>query len=90
MAIHEVVFTLERTFKRSKKFIRESLEDILGLPSVNVSSRDRVATMFELYEQLNMDFGDAYLAALALESDARVVSFDRGFNRVPGLTRLEP
>ena len=35
-------------------------------------------------------FTDAYLAALALESDGQVISFDRDFDRVPGVTRVDP
>ena len=33
---------------------------------------------------------DAHLAALALEHDATMVSFDRDFGRFPGLTLLVP
>lgn len=89
-AIHEVVFTLERSYKRDKSFIRESVEEILGLTSVSVSSPERIAMAFEMYEVLNADFGDAYVAALALETDGQVISFDRGFDRIPGVTRVEP
>jgi predicted nucleic-acid-binding protein len=90
MAIHEVVFTLERSYKREKRYIRKSLEEVLGLSAVSLSSRDRIAITFEIYEQLNADFGDAYIAALAMESDGQVISFDRGFDRIPGVTRVEP
>ena len=33
---------------------------------------------------------DAHIAALALANDARVCSFDRDFERFPGVTRVEP
>ena len=33
---------------------------------------------------------DAYLAALAIEHSARLVSFDRGFSRFPGVAWLDP
>jgi toxin-antitoxin system PIN domain toxin len=33
---------------------------------------------------------DAYLAALALENDATLVTMDRGFARFPGLRLLDP
>lgn len=33
---------------------------------------------------------DAYLAALAIENDATLVSHDRGFRRFPGLRLLDP
>jgi predicted nucleic acid-binding protein len=31
-----------------------------------------------------------HYAALALESDSQVTSFDRDFDRIPGVTRVEP
>jgi hypothetical protein len=31
-----------------------------------------------------------HYAALALESDSQVISFDRGFDRIPGVTRVDP
>lgn len=46
-----------------------------------------------LCEELNLrgnDVNDAYLAALALEHDASLVTADRGFGRFPGLTVLDP
>ncbi len=36
------------------------------------------------------DVNDAFLAALAIEYDATLVSADRGFARFPGLTCLDP
>ena len=36
------------------------------------------------------DVNDAYLAALALEHDATLVSVDKGFARFEGLRRLDP
>ncbi|MBE0608287.1 MAG: PIN domain-containing protein [Dehalococcoidia bacterium] len=36
------------------------------------------------------DVSDAYLAAFAIENNATFVTFDRGFQRFPGLRVLEP
>jgi len=36
------------------------------------------------------DVADAYLAAFALENNATFVTFDRGFQRFPGLRVIEP
>lgn len=36
------------------------------------------------------DMNDAFLAALALEYDATLVTADKGFNRFPGLRILDP
>jgi len=47
----------------------------------------------ELCQQLGLrgnDINDAYLAALALEYDAELVSADRDFRRFPGLSLVDP
>ena len=36
------------------------------------------------------DINDAFLAALAIEYDATLVTADKGFNRFPGLRILDP
>jgi hypothetical protein len=36
------------------------------------------------------DVPDAYLAALAVDHEATLVSLDRGFRRFPGLRLLDP
>jgi predicted nucleic acid-binding protein len=46
---------------------------------------------FDFYVDLNMQFGDAYHAALTERLQlTQVLSFDRDFDRVAGLERIEP
>ena len=47
--------------------------------------------VFDLHADLNLSFADAYHAALIEQHGLEeIVSFDRGFDRVPGLRRVEP
>ena len=48
-----------------------------------------VASVY-LRQTLGLSFFDSHYAATALELDARIVSFDRAYDRVQGLTRIEP
>lgn len=46
---------------------------------------------FTLYVDLSIPFADAYHAAVAEGLASRsIVSFDRDFDRIPGLTRIGP
>jgi predicted nucleic acid-binding protein len=90
ISLFEVVFTLHRQYKRGRTEIAETVSDFISHPSVRFPQRDRALTALSIFDSNNVDFGDAYIAALALESDGRVISFDRDFDRIPGLTRVEP
>jgi predicted nucleic acid-binding protein len=88
--LFEVVFTLYRSYKKDRIEIVESLTSFLVLSGVRFPENRRALAALNLFGQFSMDFGDAYIAALALESDGQVISFDRDFDRIPGVTRVEP
>ncbi|WP_407079795.1 type II toxin-antitoxin system VapC family toxin [Candidatus Hakubella thermalkaliphila] len=47
--------------------------------------------MFDLYVELNLSFADAYHAGLMQQNKLnQIVNFDKGFDRVPELERVEP
>jgi predicted nucleic acid-binding protein len=90
-AIFEAVFVLDRTYRKGKVAIAEAFLALLDLQSVEVDFPGRLRVAFGLYAEFNMSFGDAYIAATALEApEAEVISFDRDFDRIPGITRIEP
>ncbi len=88
--LFEVVFTLDRSYKKTRTDIVENLSSFLTLPGVKFSEPRRALAALDIFGRSNVDFGDAYVAALALESDGQVISFDRDFDRIPGVTRVEP
>ncbi|MEP6649776.1 MAG: TA system VapC family ribonuclease toxin [Lapillicoccus sp.] len=68
---------------------------VLDAPSVvAVSPSPRHWSLFEEYvHDLRLtgnDIPDAYLAALAVDHEATLVTLDRGFRRFPGLRHLNP
>jgi predicted nucleic acid-binding protein len=47
--------------------------------------------MKDLYVNLNLSFADAYYAVLMERLHlTEIVTFDKEFDRVPGITRVEP
>ncbi|MBI4758360.1 MAG: PIN domain-containing protein [Chloroflexi bacterium] len=89
--IFEVVFTLQRQYHQPKARIREAILPLIELPGIILPGKRRLRKAFDLYVDLNLSFADAYHAVLMeqLKLD-EIVTFDRGFDRVPGIKRLEP
>ncbi len=89
--VFEAVFTLQRQYHVSKAEIRDNLLPLLQLPGVGLPGKSRLAAIFDLYVDLNLSFIDAYHAdlmkRLRLEE---IVSFDKGLDRVEGISRVEP
>ena len=88
--LFEVVFTLGRTYKMSRPQVVRLMRGFLMLPAVTFPRRRRALVALEIFERSSFSFADAYVAALAMESDGQVISFDRDFERIPGVTRVEP
>ena len=90
--ILEAVFTLQRTYHYSKDQIRQALLPIIDLPALRLPGRRRLHKALALYHDLNISFNDAYYAVLLMQEMGltEVISFDRDFDRVPGVERREP
>jgi predicted nucleic acid-binding protein len=93
LVIAEAVWVLSnpRNFTLSRTDIRDLLLPIIGLPDLDVPSKALYVRIFDFYTSLPIDFIDAYNAAHAeLQSPPAMYSYDRHFDRVPTVTRLEP
>lgn len=89
--VFETVFTLERLYRQPKPAIRDALLPLLELPGVVLPGKRRLRRVFDYYVNNNLSFADAYHAVLAQDLNlSEIVSFDRGFDRIPGLRRIEP
>ena len=90
-AIFETVFTLERSYRVARADIREGLLSLIELPGLAISGKQRVRRAFDLYVERNMSFGDAYhVAVMEQLGIEEIASFDRDFDKVPGIRRVEP
>jgi predicted nucleic acid-binding protein len=69
----------------------ELIDRLLDLPGIVVVDEVLLRDTVLLWSRGRLDFADAYLAALARRiSDSSVLSFDRDFDRVEGVARLDP
>jgi uncharacterized protein len=89
--VFETVFTLERFYKQSKEAIRGAFLPLIELPGIVLPGKRRFRRVFSYYIGKNIPFADAYHAVL-MESLrlTRIVSFDRDFDRIPTVARVEP
>jgi predicted nucleic acid-binding protein len=64
---------------------------ILDLPGVEVADAILLADALRLWQDGSLDFADAYLGACARGTrSSGVLSFDRDFDRIPGVRRIDP
>ena len=91
IVVFEVVFTLQRRLRLSKEAIRDSVLPLLELPGLILPRKRRFSDVFDLYVDHNIAFADAYHAVLMKQAGlTEIVSFDREFDRLPGIRRIEP
>jgi len=91
--IAEVVYVLSspRRYHLPRPAIRTFLAGVLAFPGVSIAHKGTYLRALELYEAHNVDFEDALIAAhMERTGTAAVVSFDRDFDRIPGITRRDP
>ena len=91
LVIFETVFTLQRQYRQPKAIIRDGVLAILDLPGILLPGKRRYYRIFDLYVDLNISFADAYHVVLMEQLKlTEIVSYDREFDRVPGINRSEP
>jgi predicted nucleic acid-binding protein len=91
IVISEIVFTLQKLYRQPKADIRDHLLPLIELPGIILPGKRRFRRIFDIYVNLNLSFADAYHAVLLDQLKLQeLVSFDRGFDRVPGIKRIEP
>lgn len=91
LVLADVVWTLEKYYRRSKDEIVELLVSLIALRGLHCSGKETVFRALRLYASHNIDWTDAFVAAQLLAHKTRTVySYDRDFDRIDGLSRVEP
>lgn len=90
LILADIIWTLEKFYQQPKKRVRELLIPILNLRSLRFSSKKTARKALQLYVEKSLDWTDAVTAAQMLaRGQSEIYSYDRGFDRIEGLTRLE-
>jgi predicted nucleic-acid-binding protein len=92
MVIAEVVWVLESGYSLNNASIAPLIRGILATPGLDVINGPQIARAVEVYESANIDFIDAYIAAvMEKQGITELYSFDRKhISRLKGIDRKEP
>jgi len=80
-----------RSEKMEDKLLKH-LAAVAALPNVKyiALTPDVAVASVYLRQTLNLTFFDSHYAATALNLDRTIISFDKAYDKVPGLTRIKP
>lgn len=84
----ELIYRSERIEHK----LLEHLAAVAALPNVKyiALSPDIAVASVYLRQTLNLTFFDSHYAATALNMDRKIISFDKAYEKVSGLIRIEP
>jgi predicted nucleic acid-binding protein len=91
--IAEVVYVLasKQLYNLPREQIRGLLRPLVSLPGLKLPQRRMYLRALDLYAAYAIDFEDALLVAqMERQKVTEVYSYDRDFDQVDGITRLEP
>lgn len=90
--IFETVFTLERSYRVGRTEIRDNVLSVMALDGIRLPGKQRYRAVFDLYVNTPaLSFADCFYVVLMRRLRlTEILSFDRGFHRVPDVRRVEP
>lgn len=87
--IAEIVWVLTSFYKLPKVSIIEKIRALINTKSMQCNNSLLEETL-ALWEEYNISFIDAYLAAVGKQQSLKIYSYDEKFDKVKGVTRQEP
>ena len=91
LVIFETIYTLQSFYKVPRQHIKEQVLAIISLRSLHLPDKSLYYRAFDLYVTKNISFADAYNAVyMQSEEISNIYSWDRDFDKIDGITRLEP
>lgn len=91
LVIFETIYTLQSFYRVPRRIIKEQILSIISLRSLHLPDKSLYHRAFDLYITKNISFADAYNAVyMQAEEITHIYSWDRDFDKIDGITRLEP
>ena len=89
--VAETVWVLSSFYKFSKAEIKEVLLPILANDGIELANERDMLLALTLFADMNVDFVDALVSVhMNNENVHDIASFDRHFDRLPGVHRVSP
>lgn len=90
VTLAEIVWVLTSYYEIPKENVCDKLQSLLMLENIQ-ANKELLLQALALYQNHNISFIDAYLASYALtEKINKIYSFDRDFDKIKKIKRLEP
>ena len=86
----EIAWTLESYYKLPRPAVGEKLMALLNTDGLTFTSSNVLTDTVLRYSEHNVDFADAYHAAIAANKKTDVYTYDRDYDRFTDIKRLEP
>ncbi len=91
LVIAETEWILRSGYCEEKTRVVFCLKQILGSENIKIDNKKDLLEAVSLYEKFNIDFTDCVNAVFVKNSSSTdVYSFDKHFDKFPGIKRLEP
>jgi predicted nucleic-acid-binding protein len=91
MVIAEIIWVLESYYELPHQDVQEKVEKILNTPNLICPHKDLILNALTIYGENNIDYIDAYNALILKDKGIKeVYSYDKHYDRMDWLTRLEP
>jgi len=87
----DIIWILEKYYKQTREDIREWITAILSLQGLTFSDKKMALNALDIYVAKKIDWSDASAAIQMLQRDiTEIYSFDKHFDRIDGIIRIEP
>jgi len=87
----DIIWILEKYYKQTREDIREWITAILSLQGLTFSDKEMALNALDIYVAKKIDWSDASAAIQMVQRDiTEIYSFDKHFDRIDGIIRIEP
>lgn len=88
--IAEVLYVLQSFYKMDRGQAIVKVQTMISPRWINVERKEEVLEALLLYKTMNIDFVDLLNWAVAKENKAKILSFDKDFDKLTPKLRVEP
>ena len=90
LALAQTVWVLQSFYEVDRPAIAAALKDLIESAGIEVQNKTSLVSALRNFAQTDVNFVDAYHAAIAAAESIAIASFDRDFDQFAGVKRVEP
>jgi len=90
LAMAETAWVLQSFYSLDRDAITAALKDLIDSAGIEVENKATLLSALRNFAQTDVNFVDAYHAAVAAAESIAIASFDRDFDQFAGVKRVEP